>query len=184
MRIKLTVASLLAVASFGLALAGSARPASAALITVDFTVAEPFSSVAAPFGMSLTTDIFGSFVYDTTQTGAAAFVSLTYATGTKSWGPSDLINFGTTTDVLLSGDTVTAFGLDFGNNNFVLDGVEQENAFAASDGTLIAQCGACVSITSQSAATPLPAALPLFATGIGALGLLGWRRKRKAQAVA
>jgi len=27
--------------------------------------------------------------------------------------------------------------------------------------------------------TPLPAALPLFATGIGAMGLLGWRRKRK-----
>jgi len=32
--------------------------------------------------------------------------------------------------------------------------------------------------------TPLPAALPLFATGLGALGLLGWRRKRKARAVA
>jgi hypothetical protein len=32
--------------------------------------------------------------------------------------------------------------------------------------------------------TPLPAALPLFATGIGGLGLLGWRRKRKTQAVA
>ena len=31
--------------------------------------------------------------------------------------------------------------------------------------------------------TPLPAALPLFATGLGAMGLLGWRRKRKAQAV-
>jgi hypothetical protein len=31
--------------------------------------------------------------------------------------------------------------------------------------------------------TPIPAALPLFATGLGALGLLGWRRKRKAQAV-
>jgi hypothetical protein len=30
--------------------------------------------------------------------------------------------------------------------------------------------------------TPVPAALPLFATGLGALGLLGWRRKRKAQA--
>jgi hypothetical protein len=29
--------------------------------------------------------------------------------------------------------------------------------------------------------TPLPAALPLFATGLGALGLLGWRRKRKAR---
>ena len=30
--------------------------------------------------------------------------------------------------------------------------------------------------------TPLPATLPLFATGLGALGLLGWRRKRKAAA--
>ena len=29
--------------------------------------------------------------------------------------------------------------------------------------------------------TPLPAALPLFASGLGAFGLLGWRRKRKAK---
>jgi hypothetical protein len=34
--------------------------------------------------------------------------------------------------------------------------------------------------TVTAAATPLPAALPLFATGLGALGLFGWRRKRKA----
>jgi hypothetical protein len=32
--------------------------------------------------------------------------------------------------------------------------------------------------------TPLPAALPLFATGVGALGLLGWRRRRRAQVSA
>ena len=32
--------------------------------------------------------------------------------------------------------------------------------------------------------TPLPGALPLFATGLGALGLLGWRRKKKAAAAA
>ena len=31
---------------------------------------------------------------------------------------------------------------------------------------------------------PLPATLPLFASGLGALGLLGRRRKRRAQAVA
>lgn len=29
--------------------------------------------------------------------------------------------------------------------------------------------------------TPLPAALPLFATGLGALGLMRWRRKRSTQ---
>jgi hypothetical protein len=30
--------------------------------------------------------------------------------------------------------------------------------------------------------TPLPAALPLFASGLGAMGLVGWRRKRKTAA--
>jgi hypothetical protein len=31
-------------------------------------------------------------------------------------------------------------------------------------------------------AVPLPAALPLFATGLGVLGLLAWRRKKKSAA--
>jgi hypothetical protein len=39
-----------------------------------------------------------------------------------------------------------------------------------------------VSVTPDEVATPVPAALPLFATGLGALGLLGWRRKRKVGA--
>ena len=35
---------------------------------------------------------------------------------------------------------------------------------------------------SDPAPAPLPAALPLFATGLGALSLVGWRRKRKLAA--
>jgi hypothetical protein len=35
------------------------------------------------------------------------------------------------------------------------------------------------SFTLEIGATPLPAALPLFATGLGVMSLLGWRRKRK-----
>ena len=33
--------------------------------------------------------------------------------------------------------------------------------------------------TPAISGTPLPAALPLFATSLGAMGLFGWRRKRK-----
>ena len=39
-----------------------------------------------------------------------------------------------------------------------------------------------IEVTSDLTPTPLPAALPMFATGLGALGLLGWRRKRKQAA--
>jgi hypothetical protein len=39
-------------------------------------------------------------------------------------------------------------------------------------------CG--TEISCETTITPIPGALPLFATGLGALGLLGWRRKRKA----
>jgi hypothetical protein len=37
---------------------------------------------------------------------------------------------------------------------------------------------------TMSASIPLPATLPLFASGLGALGLLGWRRKRRARGIA
>jgi hypothetical protein len=38
--------------------------------------------------------------------------------------------------------------------------------------------------TESVSATPLPATLPLFATGLGALGFFGCRRKRKTAAIA
>jgi hypothetical protein len=41
-----------------------------------------------------------------------------------------------------------------------------------------------VEIGTAAIATPAPASLILFWTGVGGLGLLGWRRKRRAQAAA
>ena len=54
----------------------------------------------------------------------------------------------------------------------------QTISFYISDNNLIDNVGG---ISLDVSAVPLPAALPLFATGLGALGLLGWRRKRKAK---
>jgi hypothetical protein len=52
------------------------------------------------------------------------------------------------------------------------------------DNVLEADAIANGGVSPNGGTTPLPAALPLFATGLGALGLLGWRRKRKAAAIA
>jgi len=54
------------------------------------------------------------------------------------------------------------------------------DSFRTSVGTLFINLAGDATFTAV--VTPLPAALPLFATGLGGLGLLGWRRKRKAQA--
>ena len=59
--------------------------------------------------------------------------------------------------------------------------------FFASGYTLSAYANSAWFPTTESvsvAETPLPAAFPLFATGLGGFGLLSWRRKRKAAAIA
>jgi hypothetical protein len=70
----------------------------------------------------------------------------------------------------LSFHPVMSGGLTFNGAN--LASTSGPSVFFARSGT----------VTPIPASTPLPAALPLFATGLGALGLLGWRRKRRARA--
>jgi hypothetical protein len=53
-----------------------------------------------------------------------------------------------------------------------------------SSSTGVAETGNTQIGTAAVATTPLPAALPLFGAGLGLMGLLGWRRKRKAAAKA
>ena len=66
----------------------------------------------------------------------------------------------------LGGEILTGIAVNFGT------GTDQRiETFTCTD---------CPSTSRQT--TPLPATLPLLASGLGALGLLGWRRKRKAQA--
>ena len=62
-------------------------------------------------------------------------------------------------------------------------GPKQFQYFAMVVGGCSNYCGIGeVAFSSVDAAVPIPAALPLFASGLGVMGLLGWRRKRKKAA--
>jgi hypothetical protein len=61
--------------------------------------------------------------------------------------------------------------------------VSESDSLAGFGAALFGTISLQFDVTEISAAnTPLPATLPLFATGLGALGVLGWRRKRKLAA--
>jgi uncharacterized protein (TIGR03118 family) len=120
----------------------------------------------APFGLAIAPMGFGKF-------GGDLLVGNRGDGTINAYDPNTGAFIGTLTDALgnpISNTLLTA--LAFGNGNSF-----SSNAllFTAGDGVF----GEIV-----AAATPLPAALPLFATGLGALGLLGWRKKKKAAAHA
>jgi hypothetical protein len=70
---------------------------------------------------------------------------------------------------IFSNTTLAMLGITPGKNTWIWGGGE----FADESFT--------IDVIAPTTTTPLPATLPLFATGLGALGLLGWRRKRKAR---
>jgi len=81
--------------------------------------------------------------------------------------------------------TTTVFGTGFGTNQFfdlsatgsILRVEMYQPQDIEGDGIILDNFSFTAGATT---ATPLPAALPLFASGLGTLGVLGWRRKRKA----
>ena len=73
----------------------------------------------------------------------------------------------------IPGDITAAFALEgvgIGTGNFGLGGPS----------SVINLSFRIDTVSANGAVVPLPATLPLFAAGLGAMGLLGWRRKRKA----
>lgn len=98
-------------------------------------------------------------------------------------GTGLFFNYGLSTASFLEIGTTTA-----PNENVVLEDAGQGGGplLQFNDG-VDSQSSSSVSGNIQigtASVTPLPTALPLFASGLGAIGLFGWRRKRKAQAVA
>jgi hypothetical protein len=85
----------------------------------------------------------------------------------------------------LSGTFLDLAGVGFavGNKNVNLFFEDSYFALVSTDSNVTSDLSGPGTFTlTPLIQTPLPAALPLFASGLSALGLLGWWRKRKAVA--
>ena len=123
--------------------------------------------------------------YSISITGPSNFGSGTYTIANSSTGdvvgieatsPTQIyLSSGYTSDTLLSdsatwdGATIASLGLTPGTYVWTLGNGGPDQSYT-------------LDIVAPTA-TPLPAALPLFAGGLGVIGLLGARKRRKAQAV-
>jgi hypothetical protein len=150
-------------------------PMAAGAATFDFSFSGGFysgsgeftsSSVSSPF---LITGISGSISDSNVNGGALSAIT---SIDTSYFGPDNLLSFPTTPFVDFSGISFDTASLAY--NLFSTAGL-----YGVQRGNFVSEVSL---IVTEEAVTPLPAALPLFATGLGGLGLLGWRRKRKAEA--
>jgi len=90
------------------------------------------------------------------------------------------LNSSAISDIGIGGFTFVISGRALGGSTFF--GATEPDQYVFDLAGVFAPIGthAQLEIVTEPVVTPLPAALSLFASGLGALGLLGWRRKRQA----
>ncbi len=144
--------------------------------TYDFTATGPSSSPVTTWDGSFT------ITFDPTVAGGPFALDAFSSNLPASYNPFEgLVQ---ASNEIAIGDNCNSSGCAAGPNQAFLffsvdnSGKVTSNFFLA----INTEPGSNESVTLAS--TPLPAALPLFASGLGVMGLFGWRRKRNAQAVA
>jgi hypothetical protein len=176
---KFRAATLLCVGTMA---AGFVLPAHASTVTYDITLTQTNGTLitgSPPADFTVTSTPF------TVTVPASNFLqdsipSISFTIGAKTYTSGATIQF--------NGPTVTNF---FGFNATVGEDTLQVNSltsfqlFSTNSPTvdIPSTDGGTVTL-NQVPTTPLPATLPLLAGGLGGIGLLGWRRRRKAPAVA
>ena len=177
----------------GLAVAGMVTAAQAATVTLQYT-GDPYTNISGDY----TTDMyisgwvelpFAPFVDDgtiyTKQPGATTspydVVDFSFTDGIDTYTRLTTGQYGFKFLTDATG-AIVGWRIDLDNtlrSCFNPPPIGSSNSFCPGDYT----AGATVfNVTNPGEWTvvPLPAALPLFATAIAGMGLLGWRRKRKA----
>ena len=173
------------IAVFGLAL----MQAGAAASPVHYTyTGNPFTPGYGPFaGASITATLYFSSALPDNDTYSnlippPTLVSYTVSAGSLTMTDSD-------SSIVLSLDTnamgaIDSWGMQFNNSSGLISssgpGVESEDS--ASNSMTYGNNTDDPGTWSPAEATPLPAALPLFASVLGGLSLFGWWRERKARA--
>jgi hypothetical protein len=176
--------------AIALALMGLVAPASADTIanfTLDNVTFNDDGTATGSFTLDLTTSTLSNIDITTSTDGD---LGTTYTQGVFTNGPGTFDFFaglpfeGDSFDIVLS-DTLTGTNLASPTSFTIASGTD--SIFFAPVCGLVPCDGRIVaggSLDEVPAATPLPAALPLFAGGLGMVGLLSRRRKQKADAAA
>lgn len=177
------------------AMLAASAPAFASPITYDFTAGStvtfgPSLCVGCTLpllptvdGSSFTDSITGSFTYDS----SANILSAVDITISGPYQPDSITSLDPECVTFCSASTFSALGsyqwIFYFANTLSNTPDNLTNMWLSISNT---EFGYADSFSGgvAPAETPLPAALPLFAAGLGALGLLGRRRKRKGQVAA
>ena len=134
---------------------------------------EVTEQIKVTFSFSGLTPVAGS-VLSETATYEAKYGGAELPCSSSGSGDTDCLLWGSTT----SGTASITDSITFTNNDIL-----NITLYNAQDWDITSTISWDWTNTGLSQ-TPLPATLPLFAGGLSVMGLLGWRRKRKAAAMA
>jgi hypothetical protein len=149
--------------------AALSAPAHASTVTYDITLTQTSGTLLTGSDFSVTSTPF------TITVPAKGFLQDTPTVSFTIGGAT----YTSTLDVQFNGPTITnIYGFSNTENGDTLSsiGLTSFQLYGAGIGSTI---GGTVSMQPAPAVTPIPATLPLFATGLAALGLLAWSRKRR-----
>jgi hypothetical protein len=168
----------------------SAVPAKASTLNFSFT----FTNAAEDSSNNVYGGTVTGIVRGLADNATSAATSVEITSNTDGFGAGEYIGSPYANTWTVASGVITAYHFeDYGNSNSspaqvccalnIWSNYPSQPALSPINDTISYGTTEPIQFSSLSA-VPLPTALPLFASGLGVMGFLGWRRKRKAAALA